>query len=106
MRKEPTMKKLAGKRKRQVFGSGKENENFDPDVVVKLYELLQGEREMIRIFSKSLGCEICFVNAELTNPMQLAIDCPVYTTEELAFILTLTEAEFKQFHYLKTRQTD
>lgn len=100
------MKKLASKRKRQIFGSGKENEIFDPDVVVKLYELLQGEREMIRIFSKSLGCDICFVNAELTNPMQLSIDCPVYTTEELAFILTLSEAEFKQFHYLKTRLVD
>lgn len=100
------MKKLAGKRKRQIFDGEEENKIFDPDVVVKLYELLQGERKMIRIFSKSLGCEICFVNAELTNSMQLTIDCPVYTTEELAFVLSLTEAEFKQFHYLKTRLVD
>ena len=100
------MKLLADKKKYQFFSRKKASKLFDPDIMVKIYELLQGEREMIKIYSKSLGCEICFINTETTTPLQLPIDCPVYTTEELAFVLALTDEEFKRFHYLKTRLMD
>lgn len=100
------MKKLAGKSKKRNFIRGKDKKVFDPDIVVKIFELIQGEREILRIYSKSLESEICLINPELTSPLHLAMDCPVYTTEELAFILPLNEDEFKRFHYLKTRLVD
>jgi hypothetical protein len=101
------MKLLADKKKYQFFNRKKASKLFDPDMMVQIYELLQGDREMIKIYSKSLGSEICFVNAETTPAMrELPPGCPVYTTEELAFVLTLSEEEFKRFHYLKNRLTD
>ena len=74
-----------------------------PDLLLALYELVQGDREMVRVYSKALQNDICFVNPERVNPETLAFDCPVYTTRELAYIISLSEEEFQRFHYLKTR---
>ncbi|RMG68058.1 MAG: hypothetical protein D6715_03320 [Calditrichaeota bacterium] len=77
--------------------------SIDSDLLLKLYELLEGERDMVRVYSKALQSEICFVNPAVFNPDTLETDCPVYTTRELAFVLSLSEEEFRRFHYLKTR---
>jgi hypothetical protein len=74
-----------------------------PDLLVLLYELLQGQREMVRVYSGALQSEICLVNTQQTKPELLALDCPVYTTRELAQIISLSEEEFQRFHHLKTR---
>ena len=59
---------------------------------------------MIRVYSETLQNELCFVNDEHIPPEELArLDCPVYTTRELAYILSLSDQEFRRFHYLKTR---
>ena len=76
---------------------------LNPDLLLKLYELLQGERDMVRVYSKALHSELCFVNPERKNPDQLTADCPVYTTRELAYVISLSEDDFRRFHYLKTR---
>ena len=81
-----------------------QKEKQSPDLLVRLYELLQGEKKMIRAYSKALQSELCFVNAEQVPPEELArLDCPVYTTRELAYIISLSDEEFRRFHYLKTR---
>ncbi len=72
-------------------------------LVMALYELLQGKRELLRVYSKALQQEICFVNTERANADLLPANCPVYTTRELAYILSLSEEEFQRFHDLKTR---
>ncbi len=77
--------------------------SLDTDLLLKLYELLQGERDRVRVYSKALQSDICFVNPARHNPDTLPMDCPVYTTRELAFVLSLTAEEFRRFHYLKTR---
>jgi len=97
------MKALAGRSNHPLFRRNRSNPLPDPDMVVQLYELLQGERNLLKIYSKRLNSEICLVNSALTDPLQLTPGCPVYTTEELAFILTLSEEELQRFHYLKTR---
>ena len=75
-----------------------------PDLRVTLYELLHGKRNMLRVYSELLQDELCFVNAERLPPEDLArLDCPVYTTRELAHILSLSDEEFRRFHHLKTR---
>jgi hypothetical protein len=74
-----------------------------PDLLLALYEVVQGEREMVRVYSKVLQSDICLVNPERLNPETLALDCPVYTTRELAYIISLSPEEFQRFHYLKTR---
>ncbi len=76
---------------------------LDTDLLLKLYELLQGERDMVRVYSKALQSELCFVNPDLVDPTQLNIDCPVYATRELAYVLSLSAEDFRRFHYLKTR---
>ncbi len=76
---------------------------FDGDMLIKLYELLQGERDMVRVHSKALGSDICFVNPELHNPEALPPDCPAYTTRELAFVLSLSPGELQRYHYLKMK---
>lgn len=81
----------------------KPRKNFDTDMLVKLYELLQGERDMVRVHSKVLDSEICFVNAELYDPAKLSPNCPAYTTRELAFVLSLSPSELRQYHYLKMK---
>ncbi len=77
--------------------------DLNPDLVLQLYELLEGERDTIRLYSKALNGEVLFVNPERVNPDLLAHDCPVYTTRELAYVLSLSEEEFRRFHYLKTK---
>jgi hypothetical protein len=74
-----------------------------PDLLLLLYELLQGQREMVRVYSRALQSEICLVNTPKTRPELLTLDCPVYTTRELAQIIALSEEEFQRFHQLKTR---
>ncbi len=76
---------------------------LNPDMLVQLYELLEGEREMVRVFSKALNEEICFVNPELVDVEKLPVDLPVYTTREIAFVLSMQPDEFRRYHYLKTR---
>ena len=78
---------------------------MSPDLLLQLYELLEGERDTVRVYSRALQSELCFVNPALCDPEQLKLqsDCPVYTTRELAFVLSLTEEEFRRFHYLKTK---
>lgn len=79
------------------------DKHFDGDMLLKLYELLQGERDMVRVHSKALDSEICFVNPEIHNPENLPPDCPAYTTRELAFVLSLSPAELQRYHYLKMK---
>lgn len=76
---------------------------FDTDLLLKLYELLQGERGLVRVYSQTLQAEICFVNPALQDPVQIPVEEIAYTTSELAFVLSLSEEEFRRFHYLKTR---
>ena len=76
---------------------------LNADLLLKLYELLQGERDMVRAYSKALQNELCFVNPKRKDPAQPAIDCPVYTTRELAYVISLSEEDFRRFHYLKMR---
>lgn len=80
-----------------------QSEEKQPDLLVILYELLQGQREMVRVYSKVLQSEICLVNTPLSTPELLTLDCPVYTTRELAQIISLSPEEFQRFHHLKTR---
>lgn len=85
-------------------GSLSSSDKYDTrDMLLKLFELLQGERALIKIYSKKLKSEVFLVNPELQNPDDLNVELPVYTTNELAFILPMNAKEFKQFHYLKTR---
>ncbi|GAB4380131.1 MAG: hypothetical protein Kow0042_30000 [Calditrichia bacterium] len=77
--------------------------SLDPDLLLKLYELLQGERDLLRVYSQALQCDVCFVNPHCVKMEQLEIDCPVYTTRELAYVISLSEDDFRRFHYLKTR---
>jgi len=81
----------------------KTDQHFDADMLLKLYELLQGERDMVRVHSKALDSEICFVNPEVFNPEQMPLDCPAYTTRELAFVLSLSPSELQRYHYLKMK---
>lgn len=81
----------------------KANPQFDADMLLKLYELLQGERDMVRVHSKALDSEICFVNPDVHNPEQTQFDCPAYTTRELAFVLSLSPSELQRYHYLKMK---
>jgi hypothetical protein len=76
---------------------------LDPDLLLKLYELLQGEREVVYVYSKALQSKLCLVNPDIQDPAQLATDCPIYTTRELAYIISLSGEDFRRFHYLKTR---
>jgi hypothetical protein len=73
------------------------------ELVVKLYELLQGQRDMVRVYSKAFQSDLCFINPERLHSDLIPADCPVYTTRELAHILSLPDEELKQFHYLKMR---
>jgi len=82
------------------------SQGLNPDLLLRLSELLQGERDMVMIYSKALQSDICFVNTALCDPETLQIDCPIYTTRELAFVLSLSDEEFRRFHYLKTKLID
>jgi hypothetical protein len=87
-------------RKRAVQNPTKKNTN---DLTLALYELLQGKREFVRIYSNTLQSDLCFVNTNKLDSATLTIDCPIYTTKELAYIITLSKEDFLRFHYLKTR---
>lgn len=71
---------------------------LNPDLVFKLSELLQGERGMLKVHSDAFESDICFVNPAVCDPSTLQMDCPVYTTRELANVLSLSPEEFRQFH--------
>lgn len=76
---------------------------INPDVLVKLYELVQGEREMVRFYSKSLDSELCFVNPALQDVEKLPAGATVYTTRELSFVLSMNPEELQRYHYLKMK---
>ncbi len=96
-----TKKSTSTKKRKKRTSSAPKASNAD--IFVKLFELLQGEREKIYIYSKKLGCKICLVNPALINPKTIKSNYPVYTTKELAFILSFDADELRRFHYLKTR---
>jgi hypothetical protein len=58
---------------------------------------------MVRVHSRALDSEICFVNPEIHDPEKLSPDCPAYTTRELAFVLSLSPSELRRYHYLKMK---
>lgn len=81
----------------------RENAASTVEPVIKLYELIQGERGIVKIYSEFLECEIYLINPGVTNLPPLPDDCPIYTTEELAFLVNLSEDDLRRYHYLKTR---
>ena len=78
-------------------------QHFNNDMMLKLYELLQGEREVVKVYSKVLNSDLYFVNPELQERVEDELECPTYTTRELSFVLSMTAEELQQYHYLKTR---
>ncbi len=100
---ETIVQNTAKRTRQRSKPASREHIALDPDLLLKLYELLEGDREMVRLYSRALDGEICFVNPALKDPDQLDLDCPVYTTRELAYIISLSEEDFRRFHYLKTR---
>lgn len=76
---------------------------FSGDMLLQLYELLQGEREMVRVYSKALNGEICFVNSDDPLRGDLPAGLPVYSARELSFVLSLSAAELRRYHYLKMK---
>ncbi len=78
-------------------------ESFDADTLMQLYELLQGQRKMVRVHSKTLDEEICFVNPGAGGEEGVPPGCTHYSTRELSFVLSLSPEELKRYHYLKTK---
>ena len=76
------------------------NSTFSNDMLIKLYELLRGERSAMKVFSKVLNEEIEFVSAA---GEEADASRPVYTTRELSFILSMSPDELRKYHYFKTR---
>lgn len=72
------------------------------EVMRQLHDLLQGDRGMVEIYSKSLENTICFINPDIIDPESLGDDRPLYTTREISFVLSLSPEEFRRYHYLKT----
>ncbi len=81
----------------------KASRNFDADMMVKLYELLQGDRDMVKVYSKALDSEICFVNPALIDLDKSGMEGPAYSTRELSFVMSLSPAELRRYHYLKMK---
>ena len=81
----------------------KQQSSFDADIMLQLYELLQGERDSVRVYSKELDSVVYFVNPDARPVKATPPECPVYTTRELAFVLSLTSEELKRYHYLKQK---
>ena len=75
--------------------------NFDNDMLMKLYELLQGQRNKVIVFSKVLNEKLMFINPAFYPEAELDTENTVYTTRELAFVLSLNTEEFRRYHYLK-----
>ncbi len=80
--------------------------DVNPDVLLQLYELLQGERGKVTVYSKALGSPIHFVNPAVVDPESLEDTLPVYTTRELAFVLSLSDEELRRYHYFKQQLID
>lgn len=78
-------------------------QTLNSDLIFKLSELLQGERGMLKVHSDTLDSDICFVNPAVCNPSILQMECPIYTTKELAQVLSLSPEEFRQSHVLKEK---
>ena len=74
---------------------------FSNDMLIKLYELLRGERSAMKVFSKVLNEEIEFVSGAAEERGDASR--PVYTTRELSFILSMSPDELRKYHYFKTR---
>jgi hypothetical protein len=85
-----------------LFNSTDSTREESSALLLALYELLQGKRELLRVYSRALQQELCFVNTERAHA-DLPANCPVYTTRELAYILSLSEEDFRRFHQRKTR---
>ncbi|HQU73869.1 MAG TPA: hypothetical protein PLG66_16305 [Calditrichia bacterium] len=75
---------------------------FDKNTMVELYELLQGQREQVQVYSKALNSHVLFVNQAIERE-QADSTMPVFTTRELAFVLSLSEEELQRYYYLKMR---
>ena len=103
------MRTMAGSKEKYISSKKRKKRKIKPgkkpnaDMFMKLFELLQGEREVMYVYSKKLGCKICLVNPALRNPKEVKSNHPVYTTNELAFILSFDANELERFHYLKTK---
>jgi len=80
--------------------------DINGDLQLQLYELLQGQRGVVWVYSRAVQSELCFVNPAVQDPETLEVDSPVYTTRELAFVLSLSEEEFRRYHYLKMKLID
>ncbi|RMI13214.1 MAG: hypothetical protein D6681_06035 [Calditrichaeota bacterium] len=76
---------------------------FAPDTLTQLYELLQGQRPMVKVYSRTLNTELCFVNPDVAQPVAIDPDTPVYSSRELSLVLSMTPEELQRYHYLKTR---
>lgn len=97
------MKALANKRRKRTSGRFRTTKRSDVDIIVKLNELLQGEREVLKIYSKFLHSEVYLVNAALRAPETLQFNRPVYTTKELALLVAMSAEELRRYHYLKQK---
>ncbi len=73
------------------------------DIILELFQVLEGQRSSLIFYSHTLECDICLVNTALADVEQQNMTCPVYTTDELAYILTLSQMDLKRYHYLKSR---
>ena len=77
--------------------------HFNNEMMLQLYELLQGERDIVKVYSRALKSDLYFVNPELQDRVEDELECPTYTTRELSFVLSMTTEELQRYHYLKTR---
>jgi hypothetical protein len=95
------MRSIVEKRTTKRRKRASRNSSEGSDLMFKLSELLQGERDMIRVRSDAFDSDICFVNPALRDPSTLQTDCPVYTTGELAHILSLSPEGIRKYHTVK-----
>lgn len=91
------------KSKKRRRPAAKIEKQSDADMLVKLYELLQGERDIVRVFSRALNKEICFINPDVSEIEKNSADMPAYTTRELSFVMSLSPEELQRYHYLKMK---
>jgi hypothetical protein len=74
------------------------------ELVLRLYQLLQGEREVVRVYSRVLQDDLYFINPDSVNTELLPGNCAVYTTRELAHIISISGEDFRRYHYLKLKK--
>lgn len=94
---ENVIQKSRGRARRWKTGTSES----DAGLLLKLYELLQGERGVIRVHSNVLGSDVYFVNPAVCDLAELQSDCPVYTTGELAQVLELPPEGLGEFNRQK-----